>query len=54
MEEIEFLIQALSKQYVELQRVVTLKGLNTSLNIINLININVHAKFDEFPSLIFY
>ena len=36
---VEFLVQALSKLYVELQRAVTLK-----------VYINVHAKFDVFPS----
>ena len=50
----EFLIQAQFKQYVKLQRGVTLKELNTSspfflIQIIHLITIIVYAKFYEFP-----
>ena len=48
MEGDEFLIQALSKQYVELQRVVTLKDLNHSLDSIHIININVHVNLMNF------
>ena len=51
---VEFLIQALSKQYVELQRAVTLKpGPLIYTTNVHLIDIKAHAQFDEFPYLTF-
>ena len=52
MEGIEFLVEALSKQYVELQRAVTIKELNTnpyfSLSSVYFVNINEYTKLINF------
>ena len=55
--QVDFLAYALSRHHLELQRAITLTKLapNPLFSIIkvHLIDINVPAKFDEFPSLPF-